>query len=129
MELSVSLRHLDAKVDANLDYTKMIILHQISRIETSFRFFQAVQDAHMSPLFQHILRPKSKIFYLGADTDVLPVIKQAVPNLSQLNNEQKRAVAAGARVSTNLVSKSGRICWAVVEKYIWYFANLVFQMN
>ena len=99
MDISVSIKYLDPKVDGQLELSKMVIVHSISRIETSLRLFQAVEDAHMSPLFQNILRPKEKNFYLGTDSDILPVIKQTVPQFANLNNEQRRVVAASARVS------------------------------
>ena len=99
MDLSVSIKYLDPRVEGQLDVSKMVIIQSISRIEPSLRLFQAVEDAHMSPLFQNILRPKEKNFYLGSDCEIMPIIKQTVPEMVNLNYEQKRVVAASARVS------------------------------
>jgi hypothetical protein len=101
MDLTISLKYLDPNLEGLLEVTKMVVIHPVSRIETSLRLFQAVEDAHMSPLFQNILRPKEKNFYLGMDMDIIPGIQQTIPQYKNLNNEQKRVVAATARMCTS----------------------------
>merc|ERR1719361_3143928 len=100
MELAISINYLDKNVEGQLDLTKMIVINSVSRIEPTLRLFKAVEDAHTSPLFQNILRPKEKNFYLGMDTDIMLAVKQTFPQYANLNNEQNRVVAAVAEMCT-----------------------------
>ena len=100
MDLTIILKYLDPNLEGQLELTKMAIINSVSRIEPSLRLFQAVQDAVVSPLFQSILKPKEKNFYLGMDTEILPIIKQTIPEYANLNNEQSRVAAAAARMCT-----------------------------
>ena len=100
MELAVSIKYLDTNVEGQLDLTKMVVINSISRIEPTLRLFKAVEEAPISPLFQNILRPKEKNFYLGMDTDIMPAIKLTIPQYADLNIEQNRVVASVARMCT-----------------------------
>ena len=101
MDLSISLKYLDPNIEGMLEASKMVIIHAVSRIETSLRLFQAVEDAHHSPLFSNILRPKEKNFYLGNDSEIKSALKHhTLPQYANLNSEQKRIVASAARMGT-----------------------------
>ena len=101
MDLSISLKYLDPNVEGVLEGSKMVIIHSVSRIETSLRLFQAVEDAHHSPLFSNILKPKEKNFYLGNDSEIKSALKHhTLPQYANLNSEQKRIVASAARMTT-----------------------------
>ena len=101
MDLSISLKYLEPKLEGTLEGSKIVIIHSVSRIETTLRLFQAVEDAHHSPLFSNILRPKEKNFYLGNDTEIKSALKHhTLPQYANLNTEQKRIVASAARMVT-----------------------------
>ena len=101
MDLSLSIKYLDPKLEGMLETSKIVIIQSVSRIETSLRLFQAVEDAHHSPLFSNILRPKEKNFYLGNDTEIKSALKHhTLPQYANLNTEQKRIVASAARMVT-----------------------------